>query len=66
LETASWERETDAVHCAAAYGVDITLLIENLRRSPTDRLRRGEKALQSAVSFREEAKRARQRTMRVP
>jgi hypothetical protein len=49
-----------AVERAAAYGVDTTLLIENLRQPPTERLRRGEQALQSVVAFQEEARRARQ------
>jgi hypothetical protein len=49
-----------AVERAIAFGVDITLLIENLRYTPTERLRRGEQALASVVSFREAIQRARQ------
>jgi len=44
-----------------AFGVDVTLLIENLRYSPTERLRRGEQVLASVVAFKEEVQRARQR-----
>lgn len=47
-----------AVERAVAYGLDLTLLIENLRRSPTDRLRWAERALHSVVAFQEEARRA--------
>jgi hypothetical protein len=43
-----------------AFGVDIMLLIENLRYTPTERLRRGEQVLASVVSFWEETQRARQ------
>ncbi len=49
-----------AVERATAFGVDITLLIENLRLTPTERLRRGEKFLKSVVAFRQEVERARQ------
>lgn len=49
-----------AVERAIAFGVDITLLIENLRLTPTERLRRGEKILASVVAFQEEVRRARQ------
>lgn len=41
--------------------VDITLLIKNLRCSPTERLRRGERILVSVVAFKEGVQRARQR-----
>ena len=49
-----------AVARAIAFGVDITLLIENLRYSPTERLRRGEEFLKSVIAFKEEVQRARQ------
>ena len=50
-----------AVQQAVAYGIDVTLLIENLKFSPTDRLRRGERVLRSVISFQEEVERARSR-----
>jgi len=50
-----------AVARAIAFGVDITLLIENLRLTPTERLRRGEEFLKSVIAFKEEVQRARQR-----
>ena len=50
-----------AVARAIAFGVDITLLIENLRLTPTERLRRGEEFLRSVIAFKEEVQRARQR-----
>ena len=49
-----------AVARAIAFGTDITLLIENLRYSPTERLRRGEEFLKSVIAFKEEVQRARQ------
>jgi hypothetical protein len=49
---------SSAVERAEAYGLDLTLLVENLRRSPTDRLRWAERALHSVVAFQEEARRA--------
>ena len=49
-----------AVERAIAFGVDITLLIENLQLTPTERLRRGEKFLVSVVAFQEEVRRAKQ------
>ena len=48
-----------AIERAIAFGVDITLLIENLRLTPTERLRRGEQFLKSVVAFRTEVERAR-------
>ncbi len=48
-----------AVDRAEAFGVDLTLLIENLRRTPTERLRWAERTLHSVVAFQEETRRAR-------
>ena len=48
-----------AIERARAYGLDITLLIENLRYSPADRVRRGEQILKSAIAFKREIERAR-------
>ncbi len=53
---------SSAVERAIAFGVDITLLIENLRYPPTERLRRGEQVLKSVVAFIDEVQRARQRS----
>ena len=43
-----------AVRCAEEFGTDITLLIENLRRSPTERLLRAQKAAASLFALRQE------------
>ncbi len=51
---------TSAVERAIAFGIDITLLTENQRCSPTERLRRGERILVSVIAFKEEVQRARQ------
>lgn len=53
------EATTSAVERAIAFGVDITLLVENLRLTPTERLRRGERILKSLVAFKKEVERAR-------
>ncbi|MBI3763328.1 MAG: hypothetical protein HY260_15890, partial [Chloroflexi bacterium] len=53
------EATTSAVERAIAFGVDITLLIENLGLTPTERLRRGERILKSLVAFKAEVERAR-------
>lgn len=50
--------ESPALKRAEEYGIDITLLIENLRRSPTERLRQH----QAMLEFVEELRRAGQKT----
>ncbi len=50
-----------AVQRAAEYGIDITLLVENLKLTPTERLNCLQQAVASAVALRDEAKRARAR-----
>jgi hypothetical protein len=50
-----------ALQQAIAFGVDITLLIETLRLTPTERLRRGEQMLRATVAFMVETQQARQR-----
>lgn len=47
-----------ALKCAETFGTDITLLIENLRRSPTERLLRAQKAAASLFALRQEMSRA--------
>lgn len=46
--------EPDAVARAIAYGVDITLLVENLKRTPTERIEN----LERWVAFLEQVRRA--------
>lgn len=46
--------EPDAVARAMAYGVDVTLLIENLKRTPTERIEN----LERWVAFLEQVRRA--------
>ena len=48
-------RETPAVQRALEFGVDITLLLENLKYSPTERVRRAEQALKSVLALAAEA-----------
>jgi hypothetical protein len=51
-----------AVERAIEFGIDITLLIENLRLTPTERLQKAQRVLDSVVAFQAEvaAWRARQ------
>jgi hypothetical protein len=56
--------DTPALREAAAFGVDLTLLVENLRRSPTDRIRRAQRALDSILALRSEAEAWRSRKRR--
>ncbi len=49
--------ESSAIKRAEEYGIDITLLIENLRRPPTERLQRH----QAMLEFVEELRRAGQK-----
>jgi hypothetical protein len=50
-----------AVERAIAFGVDITLLIENLRLTPTERVQRAQQMLDSVVALQAEAKTWRER-----
>lgn len=48
-----------AVQRAEAYGIDISLLEENLRLSPAERIARHDQALELAMALQEAKKRAR-------
>jgi len=50
-----------AVARAIAFGVDITLLIENLRLTPTERVQRAQQMLDSVVALQAEVKAWRER-----
>jgi len=43
-----------AVERAIAFGIDMTLLIENLRLTPTERVKRGQAMLDSVVALQTE------------
>jgi len=47
---------TSAVERAIAFGIDITLLVENLRLTPTERVRRGQAMLDSVIALQAEIK----------
>jgi len=49
------------VQRAVEFGVDVNLLLENLKRSPTERLRGAQRTLESMFAFAEEAARSRKR-----
>jgi hypothetical protein len=46
---------------ARAFGIDVTLLVENLRRTPEERVRRAQDLLDSVVALRAEARAWRER-----
>ena len=47
---------TDPIERAIWYGIDLTLLKENLRRTPTERLERHRQALLAAEAIRKAAR----------
>jgi hypothetical protein len=53
MEKAELDRtsEPDAIERAIEFGVDITLLQENLKRTPAERLRKAQEFLDSVVAF---------------
>jgi len=61
METRKIEQfpQSDAIQRAVEYGVDISLLLENLKRTPTERLRKTQRALESVLAFRAEVKSSR-------
>ncbi len=56
--------EKSAVERAIEFGIDVTLLIENLRLTPTERVIRAQQALNSVISFQAEVKKSRERKSR--
>ncbi len=60
LETTS-PTDPSAVERAIAFGVDITLLIENLRLTPTERVQRAQRMLDAVVAVQAEAQAWRER-----
>ena len=48
--------QTDAVGAAIDYGIDVSMLTENLKRSPTERIRRHQIALNTALALRKAKK----------
>jgi hypothetical protein len=61
-----WRARTPALRRAVEFGVDVTLLLENLKYSPTERVRRAQRSLDSMVAFQAEASAWRQRHDRRP
>lgn len=55
-----------AVERAVEFGIDISLLIENLKLTPTERLRKAQQALESILALREESERSRSRLKASP
>jgi hypothetical protein len=50
------ESDSTAVGRAIEFGIDLTLLIENLKYTPTERVRRSQRSLESLVAVQEQAK----------
>jgi queuine/archaeosine tRNA-ribosyltransferase len=44
--------QADAIQAAADYGIDIAMLIDNLKRTPEERIRRHQIALNTVKSLR--------------
>jgi hypothetical protein len=42
----------DEIQAAADYGIDISMLIDNIRRSPAERIKRHQIALNTATKIR--------------
>ncbi len=53
---------TSAVERARAYGIDISLLVESLSLTPTERVRRGEAFARFVWSLREQGRLAREQS----
>lgn len=49
--------QADEIQAAAEYGIDISMLIDNLKRSPAERIRRHQIALNTAKKLRKAKKR---------
>ena len=49
-------KQPDAIQLAIAFGVDVTLLQENLKLSPTARLTKAQRGLESMLALQSEAK----------
>jgi hypothetical protein len=45
-------RQTDAIQAAIDYGVDVSMLIDNLKRGPAERIRRHQIALNTIEKLR--------------
>jgi len=45
-------RQTDPIRAAIDYGIDVSMLADNLRRSVTDRIKRHQIALNTAEKLR--------------
>jgi hypothetical protein len=45
-------RQTDPIRAAIDYGIDVSMLADNLRRSVTDRIKRHQIALNAAAKLR--------------
>jgi len=46
------KRQTDVVQAAIDYGIDVSMLAENLKRTPTERIRRHQIAFNTAEKLR--------------
>jgi hypothetical protein len=52
---AGLDSDSTAVRRAVEFGIDLTLLIENLKYTPTERVRRSQRSLESVVAVQERA-----------
>lgn len=50
------KRQTDAIQAAIDYGIDVSMLIENLKRTPAERIKRHQIALNTIEKLRKAKK----------
>jgi len=48
--------QTDEIRAAIDYGIDISMLMDNIKRTPTERIRRHRMALDSVIKMQKAAK----------
>jgi hypothetical protein len=52
MATKRRRKQTDEIQTAIDYGIDITMLIDNINRAPSERIRRHQIALNTAEKLR--------------
>lgn len=48
--------QTDEIRAAIDYGIDISMLMDNIKRTPAERIRRHRMALDSVIKMQKAAK----------
>ncbi len=50
--TKSGSRRTDAIQAASDFGIDVSMLSDNLKRTPAERIKRHQAALNTVLKLR--------------